>query len=173
MNTELPMNVLDIFKTRVKAEQKKIMDNIPLLDSKSLQQIIFLAYLEFGFKYSVYRFEHIPKGIDASKMPPFAVAEDDGTIRKVGNTILTDGQLKQVLNQRKVTIAKFLDKGDEWHCFFYNYRSIRGEEAGGIPHIHYFSSSWNLTREYALNKFKEGTYPNSSTSHINYEHHRK
>jgi hypothetical protein len=169
MESELSSGIFKILECNNKDEQKRILNDDIELTSFSLSKFIIQAYKEYGFKYSMYRFTTNPKTFDGSKMPPFAYKNDDNTIRTIGNTTMKDGEIKNAIDHRKVTIAKFLDKGDIWHCFFYDYKSMNGKEADGTPHIHYISNAWTLSREFSLQKFKEGLRPSSSTPHINYK----
>jgi hypothetical protein len=59
---------------------------------------------------------------------PTLIHLDGDKVKTAGETTLTKEQLKNVVNYRKVTVSKFLDKGDTWYCFFLTYRSLRGEE---------------------------------------------
>lgn len=61
-------------------------------------------------------------------------------------------------------MAKFLDKGDTWHCFFTVYRSLRGEESwqDGQPHFHYISDKWGISRKDAVEQLKGDKYPSTS-----------
>ena len=165
----VPDEIFKILECNNKDEQKRILNNNIELTSFSLSKFVIQAYREYGFKYSMYRFTTNPKNFDESKMPPFAYKNDDNTIKTIGHTTMKDGEIKNVIDHRKVTIAKFLDKGNKWHCFFYDYKSMNGKEADGIPHIHYISNAWALSREFSLQKFKEGLRPSSSTPHINYK----
>ena len=82
--------------------------------------------------------------------------------RKSGNNSLSiQGQ---VIEQRKVIVAKFFDRGSEWHCLFLTFNSLAGKEnwKGGQPHLHYISDKYGLTREEAVNRFKSNNYPSTS-----------
>lgn len=170
MESELPKDIFKILECNNKSEQLKLLTNLKL-SQLSLSKFIIQAYKEYGFKYSVYQFIHNPKNFDESKMPPFAYKKDDNSIRTIGYTTLKDGEIKNAIDHRKVTIAQFLDKGNIWHCFFYDYKSINAKEANGFSHIHYISNAWTLSGEFALETFKKGSRPCSSTPHINYTRH--
>lgn len=100
-------------------------------------------------------------------MPKLVEIKDD-KVSKVGNTTLTDGQLKQAVDHRKVVVAKFIDKEDEWHCIFLTYDSIRGKESwkGGQPHYHYISDKFGIPRAEVLNQLKSRIYNLGSLPHI-------
>jgi len=89
-------------------------------------------------------------------------------LKKVGDTNLTDGQLKELLIKRKKTIAKFLDKGDSWHCSFITYASLQGKDGWnqGQPHFHYISDKFNIPRETVINRLKSRKYNLGSLPHI-------
>jgi hypothetical protein len=167
LSQNLPDNILSILECNSKREQFKILKGLKL-NREQLILLTFKAWELFGFTYSTYRFEHLPKGIDKKQLPQFAYKEENGDITVVGPTTLTERQIKQVIEQRRVLIAKFMEKGDLWHCFFYTYKSINGNETGCVRHMHYVSNTWNFTRAEALTKLKEKYYPFSSVPHIEY-----
>ena len=74
---------------------------------------------------------------------------NDGTIETIGDTDLTNGQVKKMITERKVIIAHFFDRGNDWHCLFTTYNSIGGKENynNGQPHYHYFSSAFGIKRD--------------------------
>lgn len=95
-------------------------------------------------------------------------------MKTAGETKLTEGQLKNVINHRKVTISKFLDKGDLWHCFFITYNSIGGKDKwqDGQPHYHYISDKWGFNRKDAVERLKSTNYPPTSV-HITLTDYRQ
>ncbi len=107
-------------------------------------------------------------------MPIFAHHLENNEVKIIGNTTLTKGQIKSAINQRHAVVAKFLDKGDKWHCFFQTYRSIRGMETGEYPHLHYISHAWGLSREHVLRQLRSKNYKlPSSLPHIRFEEANK
>ncbi len=160
--TIVPPNFILLLESKSKKEQIKLLRG-ENLTSGQLIAYIFRAFKEYGFLFSQYRSEHYHKGLDKDDLPKLVEVNGD-EVRTVGETSLTDGQLKQAVNYRKVIIAKFLDKGDEWHCFFVTYNSIGGKETwkGGQPHFHYISDKWGISREEAVKKFKSNRYPTTN-----------
>ncbi|RYD53439.1 MAG: hypothetical protein EOP52_04715 [Sphingobacteriales bacterium] len=79
---------------------------------------------------------------------PLLVEARGNYINKVGDTDLTDGQLRQAIDHRKVIVAKFFDNGDQWHCLFFTYESLGGKESwnDGQPHYHYIYDKFGLSR---------------------------
>lgn len=128
-----------------------------------LAAYIFRAWTEFGFSFSSYRADHHHKGLNEDELPQLIHLDGD-KVKTSGETKLTEGQLKNVINHRKVTISKFLDKDDTWHCFFITYNSIGGKEKwqGGQPHYHYISDKWGFSRAEAVGRLKSINYPPTS-----------
>jgi hypothetical protein len=167
LTTQAPQVLWDVLA----AASKK--DQIKLLRGLSITWDAFFAFVcqageKLGYTYSSYKAHLNHGGLDRSKLPAIIRLRKDNTVKTVGHTTLTQGQLKQVITERKVINAKFLDKGDEWHCFFYTYKSIEGKEnyKEEQPHIHYISSKWGIPRTDILTAIRSGNYKSTSV-HIN------
>ncbi|HEV8515464.1 MAG TPA: hypothetical protein VGQ59_19405 [Cyclobacteriaceae bacterium] len=162
---EVPEWMKKLLTTQSKNEQEKLLKGISINPDQLVAFILHAG--EQGFTYSQYSAENHFKGLDVGEMPTIVHIQDDGSVEKVGKTNLTDGQLKQALTQRKVMIAKFFDKGSEWHCLFTTFNSLGGKEnwKDGQPHYHYISDKFGLKREevVARLKSKEGM---STSIHI-------
>lgn len=128
---------------------------------------IFHAHEEKGFLFSNYRAEHHHKGLDESELPEFIHVKSE-KVAKIGETNLKEGQLKQVVNHRKIIISKFIDNANEWHCFFVTYQSLKGEENwnNGQPHFHYISNKFGLSREEVLKELKSRHYKLNNLPHV-------
>lgn len=172
MSSTLPDKLFDLLECNSKKEQWKILHGLSL-STDSLYKFIFQSYKNYGFTNSSYTIVHNHTGFNSTNMPSFAYKEKDNSITKIGSTTLTDGEIKMSIEQRKVVIAKFLEKDDIWHCFFYTYNSMLGKETGNKPHMHYVSSAWNFTREEALLKLRDKHYSFSSVPHIDFINHRQ
>lgn len=162
IKTQVPENFLLLFKAGSKKEQERLLKGQSLTPMQ-LIALIFKAWSDYGFTFSSYTAEYLAKDVDESKLPNLIHVED-GKVKVSGKSSMSEGQLKNVVNQRKVTVSKFLDKGDEWHCFFVTYRSLRGEESwkNGQPHFHYISDKWSISRKDAVEQFKSEKYPSTS-----------
>ena len=160
MKAEVPPNFMKLLETESKREQEKLLRGQSLTPYQ-MAAWLFRAYTEFGYTFSNYTAEHHHKGLDESTLPDLIHVKDDGNIKTAGKTNLSEGQLKRVVSERKVTIAKFLDNGDSWHSLFTVYRSLRGEEKwkDGQPHFHYISDKWTIPRAEAVARFKSENYP--------------
>lgn len=163
MGTEVPPNFISLLNSESKREQEKLLKGQSLTPFQ-LAAFLFRAYQEFGFTFSNYTAEHHHKGLDESALPVLIEVKEDGSVKTAGETTMTEGQLKNVVSQRRVTVAKFLDNGDTWHCFFTVYRSLRGEESwqDGRPHFHYISDKWGISRMDAVAQLKGDKYPSTS-----------
>ncbi len=162
--TEVPQNLISLLKSTSKNEQENLLKGLELTP-EMLFAFFFNAFSEFGFTYSQYTSEHFPKTIKKGSLPKFAALDrESGEITKVGDTSLTNGQIKQAIEQRKVIATKFIDNGSDWHAFFITFRSIGGEESwqNGQPHYHYISNKYEISREDAVKQFKSDHYPKTS-----------
>jgi len=164
-NTIIPHNFLELLEGKSKKAQIQLLRG-QTLTSGQLMAYLFSAYLDYGFTFSQYISEHLHKGLNKSALPRL-IHLDGKEVKTVGSTTLSKGQLRQVVEQRKVITAKFLDKGDNWHCFFGTLDSIGGRESwkDGQAHFHYISDKWGITRNEAVAKIKSGVYP-STPVHI-------
>jgi hypothetical protein len=168
-----PAQLNEILFSRKKKIQSKLLDGLKL-ESDQLQSFIYSAWENHGFYYSMYTADYPPKGINDSEMPRIAVKRENNTVEIFGGSTYSEAEIRRVIEQRKSSFAKFLDKDDLWHCFFYSYNSIGGRESGGISHIHYISSAFGLPRDFVLKQLKSDSYYQlPSTPHIPYSRHPK
>jgi hypothetical protein len=167
MNTQTPQALWALLEAGSKKDQIKVLRGLSLTWDEFFA-FVCQAGENLGYSYSSYKVHLNHKGLDHSKLPKIIRLRKDNTVETVGSTPLTQGQLKQVITERKVINAKFLDKGDDWHCFFYTYKSIEGKEnyQGEQPHIHYISSKWGIPRADVLAAIRSGSYKSTSV-HIN------
>ena len=161
--TEVPENFLKLLETPRKKDQESLLKGLSI-NPDQLIALIFKSYNDYGYLYSRYRFENLPKDLTSKKKPKVADISEDGVVKTIGETDLTDGQVKNMIEQRKVIIAHFFDKGDDWHCLFITYNSIGGKEnwKDGQPHFHYISSAFGITREAFVESMKNGQYKSTS-----------
>lgn len=171
IGTPIPPNFLKLFEANSKAEQERLMDGASLTPFQ-LCNLFFAGSIRFGCTYSNYLTEKLPNGIEEKDLPRLVRVEGDKVI-KVGATTLSDGQLKNLVNHRKVIVAKFLDNKDGWHCFYQTYKGVSGEEKGAQdrPHLHYLSDKWAIPRETVVKQIKEGNAPTTRV-HIDLKGYR-
>lgn len=156
--TAVPKNFFELLSADSKKDQIKLLKGQSLTPNQ-LFAFICKAFSDHGYTFSNYTAHHHHKGLDKSALPKLVKVEGD-VVETAGETTLSEGQLKNVVNHRKVTVAKFLDKGDDWHCLFLTYRSLRGEESwkNGQPHLHYISSKWGISRKEIVEQLKSDNY---------------
>ncbi len=167
---EVPNGFLKLFGTTKKYEQENLLKG-QILTPDILMGLLIKAE-EQGFTISQYSSEYSQKGFDFSKMPFAFQVKENGEVQTYGETELSDGQLKQAIEHRKVTIAKILDKGDEWHCFIVTFKSLRGEETWlgeKQPHYHYISNAFGIHRTEVINQIKSEKYKLGNLPHIKLE----
>ncbi len=161
--TPIHNNLIQLLQTTRKKDQIALLKGLTL-NTKELMSLIFKSYNDFGFLYSKYLFENLPSGLEGRKLPKLFHLKEDGTIEKVGETDLTDGELRNVIEHRKVIVSHFFEKGDFWHCFFLTYNSIGGKEnwKNGQVHFHYISSSFGISKADFIESMRSGKYKSTS-----------
>ncbi len=170
---DLPKNLLGLLKIDKKKEQIRLLQGLSLT-SHELIAFIFKAYEDYGYLFSQYHASHHHKGLDESVLPEVIHIDKTSKVHSVGQTTLTEGQLRQVIEQRKVIVSKFLDKDSKWHCFFLTYKSLGGKEQykEGKPHLHYISNAWNIPRNVVKEQLTSKMYHLPSLPHIDFHTHR-
>jgi len=172
--TAVPRNLLKVLDNNKKSEQEALLKGLNLTPD------VLMAFLikadEAGFTLSQYTSEFSQKGVDLSKILLAYEVMKDGTVKVFGETKLSDGQLKQAIKHRKVKVAKFLDKGENWHCFFVTYQSLNGEETWlgqPQPHYHYLSNAFGISREEVIAQLKSEKYKLGNLPHIKLDEYGK
>lgn len=157
----LPIELEKILDTELKKKQQ-----IALLKGATITPsqlgALFLKAGEKGYMYSQYRFEKEQKKYPKQDLPTFAQIRDDGTIEYEGETTLTDGQIKDLITTTKFIVARILDNGKHWHCFFQNSSGIQGKEGGVLgsqSHLHYISDSFGISKKELIEQIKNVEYP--------------
>lgn len=170
-STKIKLNYLALLMADKKAEQQKLLKG-QSLSTYELFALLIYAFNAYGLKFSQYTFKHSKKGIDPNDLTDFTHCREDGTVVTSRETKLSNGQLKQAIEHRVVTIAKFIGNDKNWHCFFTNYKSLKGKEKAyknGQPHFHYISDKWGLTREEVIEQLSKRKYKlPSSMPHLDY-----
>lgn len=163
---ELPKNLVGLLGSNKKSIQQKLLKGL-VLTPDTLMGFILLAG-DQGYTLSQYSSEFQTVAVDASKLPKAYRIKKDGSVEKFGNTELTDGQLKQALEQRSVKVAKIIERDEEWHCFFLTYNSIGGREnwKNGQPHFHYISNLFGITKEDLIQQIKSKEYKLGNLPHV-------
>jgi hypothetical protein len=163
---DLPKDWVKLLDNPKKSVQEGILKNAKVNHSQLWG--FFLKAEEKGFDISFIKTTHLPNGIKEEDLPVIFEKKNNGEITKYGSTALTDGQLKQVLEHRRVTKAWILEKDDVWMCFFYTYKSMSGKERGNIRHMHFISNAWTKPKVDVINELNQKNYNLNSTWHIEY-----
>lgn len=166
--TKFPKKLISLLSATSKKEQVQCLKGLHL-NYKQFYSFIFYAFENYDFKLSQYKSEHHHKGLDKSKLPEVIHIEND-IVNITGKTELTEGQLRNVVKDRKVKVSKFLENEHNWHCFFFTFKSLKGEEKhnNGQPHFHYISNKWNISKEYVIKQLTSEKYSLPSLPHIIY-----
>lgn len=162
----------ELIDAKNKKEQIAISKDLIL----SADQIfpIFLMAENKGFIYSEYHYRPIPKAYEHSNIPIFMMQTDSG-IEHIGNSDISKGQMKNLIEQKNEYVARIMTKGNSWFSLFSTFRGITGQEPGLIgkkPHMHFISGLFGIPKEDFINNFKKGIA--SSKIHIpliNYPKH--
>ncbi len=173
INTAFPNELMTVLKADTKEQQGSALKNISLTGDEFIA-FTFKAWENFGYSFSQYSAFHHHKGVDLNNLPKFIELDNDGTVLTVGKTTLSEGEQKQVVKHRKVIISKILDLKDSWHCFFWTYKSLGGEERYkcGQSHIHYISDRWGIPRDNVLEQLRSPKYSLPSLPHIDFYTYR-
>lgn len=119
---------------------------------------------DLGYLMDVYRQEKHPGRYDEKKSPVLFRQKKDGSIESFGQTDMSEGEMKALLEERKVVQARIYHKGEHWHCFYFTYRGLAGKEAGeqgAKPHYHYISDRSGISLEDLKKRIKDCDMPSS------------
>lgn len=157
----LPDEIFTLLKNDLKKkEQEKIWRGLSL-DISQLGAI-FLHGEDLGYKFSSYRFEGKPKNFKKEDLPNFAYVDDNDILHRVGGELLSEGQLRALINESKVIYVQILDNGIQWHAFIRTFQRLKGKESGtlgSVPHIHYYSNKNGTSKADLVDMIKKGNYP--------------
>ena len=165
--------------TELRPELKKLINNnlkkkqqIVLLKGQKIirNELLKLFYEaeEQGYLFSSFIREKKQNSVADNDLPSFIYLDEDGKLQHIGETSLSDGQMKQLIDQREVLIARIIEKENHWHCFLQTYKGLKGLEGGDqgkVPHIHYISDSFGISKDKIVEQIKNGEYP-STKVHI-------
>ena len=145
-----------------KKQQVRLWRNMEL----STADLLWFNWLaqQIGYLLDVTIVETNPKVFDDKQFPIVYQELADGRIDKIGETNMSDGEMRALLRQRRVQNVRIYHKGDVWHCFYGTYKGINGEEPGpngSRPHCHYVSNKWGIKREDLLQRIRDNNMPSS------------
>lgn len=152
-----------LFKKELsKNEQIRLLKGAQLTETQLFSLFNFAE--ECGYRFSHYKWQGDPKSVKEEKLPSFMHMKDDGSIEYIGETTLTEGQMRTIINQADVLIVSIFDNGSHWHCFLQTYKGLKGMESGvqgSRPHLHYLSDSFGISKADLVKMIKIGRYPNT------------
>ena len=164
-NMVLPQEIYSILdKDMKKKDQIKFLRGLTL----SVEQLggIFLQAGKRGYKLSTYHHVIKPKHIE--DLPSYVFLNNKGEVIKSDDTEMSDNELKTYLDAKYFIVVRILDNGKHWHCFFQTKRGVKGNEPGdngSKPHMHYFSDSFGVSKNFFIERIGRGKLP-SSPVHI-------
>lgn len=152
-----------LFKKELsKKEQIRLLKGAQLTETQLFSLFNFAE--ECGYRFSHYKWQGDPKSVKEEKLPSFMHMKDDGSIEYIGETTLTEGQMRTIINQADELIVRIFDNGSHWHCFLQTYKGLKGMESGvqgSRPHLHYLSDSFGISKADLVKMIKIGRYPNT------------
>lgn len=143
-------------------DQNKLLKDLTLTASDLLW--LNKEAQEFGYLLDVYHEEKYPTKFDEKKHPLVFNQKADGSIETIGETTMTEGEMRAMLQQRKVVQARVYHKGQTWHCFYFTFKGLAGEESGVMgsqPHYHYLSDKSGITWDDLVKRIKDCNMPTS------------
>jgi len=166
--TAIPDNLFELLVSAKKSEQEKLLRGV-VFTPELIAAFIFTACKDHGYKLSRLRHEIPQKGLDVGKLPSAIEVKDTGDVKTIGQTELSKGALKQAVEHSKVILSFFLEKDENWHCFFTTFKSLRGEETWlgeKQPHFHYISKGFGIDKQEVINQLKSDKYKLGNLPHI-------
>lgn len=132
----------------------------------SSEDILWMNYeaQKLGYLLNVYHEEKVPEIFNEKGKPLCYYQNDDGHIVTMGCTDMTEGEMKALLQQRKVVQARIYHRDDIWLCFYYTYKGLAGEESGEYgsqSHYHFLTSKSNMKLEDLIKHVKDCDMPSS------------
>ena len=143
-------------------EQNRLLKGM-VLTSKELLWLDKDAQ-DLNYMLDVFQEEKYPEKFNFKNTPVCFYQQNDNSVETIGKTDMTDGEMRALLEQRKVVQARVFHKGEHWHCFYYTFKGLAGLEPGilgKIPHYHYISDKSGITRVKLEQCIKECNMPTS------------
>lgn len=157
----VPPEIIEILnKPLKKKEQIRLLKGCELTESQFCA--LFALAEKKGYSFSHYKYEGEPTVVKKEELPKFIHIKEDGSVEFFGESSLSEGQMRLVVEQADVLIARVLDNGVHWHCFLQTFKGLKGQEGGvqgSRPHLHYISDSFGISRKVLVEMIKRGDYP--------------
>lgn len=123
---------------------------------------------ELGYLLDIYHEETYPIKFDEKQKPVVLNQNEDKTIETIGKTNMSEGEMRALLEQRKVIQARIYHKDPHWHCFYFTFKGLAGQEKGVMgmqPHYHYLSDKSGIEWDELIDGIKKCKMP-ASKVHI-------
>jgi len=123
---------------------------------------------DLGYLLDTTLVEKHPAKYDEKKMPHMFYRNKDGSMDVIGDTDMTEAEMKAYLEERKVVQVRLFHDKEHWHCFYYTFKGLAGKEHGDMgskPHYHYLSDKSGITWDQLQERIKACDMP-SSDVHI-------
>lgn len=123
---------------------------------------------ELGYLLDIYHEETYPEKFNKKRKPVVFSQRDNGTVDSIGSTDMSEGEMRALLEQRRVVQARIYHKNEHWHCFYFTFKGLAGEESGVMgskPHYHYLSDKSGIAWDELIRRIKICDMP-SSKVHI-------
>lgn len=143
-----------------KKDQEKLLTGITLNSSDLLW--LNKEAQDLGYLMDIYHIEKYPAKFDEKQKPMCYHQNENGTIETIGHTDMSEGEMRALLEQRKVVQARIYHKDNAWHCFYFTFKGLSGLEGGARgskPHYHYLSNKSGIQWNELLNRIKECNMP--------------
>lgn len=121
---------------------------------------------DLGYLLDIYHEETFPVKFKVKQMPFVFSKNENGCIESMGNTDMTEGEMRALLEQRKVVQARIYHKDSHWHCFYFTFKGLAGQEKGIMgsqPHYHYISDKSGIKWDKLIDCIKNCDLPTSNT----------
>lgn len=152
-------------------KQRRLLKGLKLSNSDTLW--LYKEAQDLGYLMDSTLVEIHPTKFDEKKKPLFFYQNRDGSMDVIGNTNMTEGEMRAYLEQRKVVQVRIFHNSEHWHCFYYTFKGMAGMEHGEMgeqSHYHYLSDKSGITWEQLQQRIDKCDMP-SSDVHILVNNH--
>lgn len=120
-------------------EVERFVDEAVITQKEFVDSMFCLRH--HGYLYKFEKNEIIPSDLEGKRLPRFAHVQNGKVDSAEGEHDLTDGQIKHLIQNRKVMHIHSLEKDDRWYCFYFAFSDVQGAH-WKTGHLHYSRNSW-------------------------------